>query len=55
VDVALNPDTQEGHWLRKYLESSAIPYYAFRSFVPGKAAAAHIHIGPPSNRLLKAD
>jgi hypothetical protein len=33
------------------LESSAIPYYAFRSFVPGKATAAHIHIGPPSGHL----
>ena len=55
VDVALYPDTTEGVWLRRYLESSAIPYYAFRSFVPGKATAAHIHIGPPSNRILKAD
>jgi hypothetical protein len=55
VDVALYPDTPEGSWLRRYLESSAIPYYAFRSFVPGKATAAHIHIGPPSNRILKAD
>jgi len=55
VDVALNPDTPEGSWLRGYLESSDIPYYAFRSFVPGKATAAHIHIGPPSNRLVRAD
>jgi hypothetical protein len=51
VDVALFPDTTEGVWLRHYLESSAIPYYAFRSFVPGKATAAHIHIGPPSGHL----
>ena len=51
VDVALLPDTTEGVWLRHYLESSAIPYYAFRSFVPGKATAAHIHIGPPSGHL----
>jgi hypothetical protein len=51
VDVALLPDTTEGLWLRHYLESSAIPYYAFRSSVPGKATAAHIHIGPPSGHL----
>jgi hypothetical protein len=51
VDVALVPDTTEGMWLRHYLEASAIPYYAFRSAVPGKATAAHIHIGPPSTHL----
>jgi len=51
VDVALFPDTAEGKWLRQYLEASDIPYYAFRSEVPGKATAAHIHIGPPSTRL----
>lgn len=51
VDVALVPDTPEGVWLRHYLELSAIPYYAFRTFIPGKATAAHIHIGLPSNHL----
>jgi hypothetical protein len=55
VDVALYPDTSEGEWLRSYLEKSDIPYYAFRNFVPGKATGAHIHIGPPSNRILKSD
>jgi hypothetical protein len=55
VDVALYPDSAEGEWLREYLESNEIPYYAFRNFVPGKATAAHIHIGPPSTRILKAD
>lgn len=55
VDVALYPDTPEGSWLRQYLESNNIPYYAFRNFIPGKASAAHIHIGPPSSRLLKTD
>jgi len=54
VDVALLPDTTEGTWLRHYLEASSIPYYAFRSFVAGKATAAHIHIGPPSNRITAA-
>jgi len=55
VDVALFPDTAEGLWLRRYLEASDIPYYAFRNVVPGKATAAHIHIGPPSNRISKTD
>ncbi len=55
VDVALNPDQQEGVWLRHYLEHEKIPYFAFRRFIPGKATAAHIHIGPPSLPLKTAD
>lgn len=55
IDVGLSPDTPEGIWLRQYLESKKIPYYAFRTAIPGKATAAHIHIGPPSNRLRAAD
>jgi hypothetical protein len=51
VDVALLPDSAEGEWLREYLESNEIPYYAFRNFVRGKATGAHIHIGPPSSRI----
>ncbi|HML15878.1 MAG TPA: hypothetical protein VK419_02585 [Bryobacteraceae bacterium] len=55
IDVALTPDSTEGVWLRKYLESKEIPYYAFRAAIPGKATAAHIHIGPGSTRLRVAD
>ncbi len=55
VDVALNPDQQEGVWLRHYLEHAKIPYFAFRRWIPGKATAAHIHIGPPSLPLRSAD
>ncbi len=55
VDIALNPDQTEGVWLRAYLESNDIPYYAFRTAVPGKATGAHIHIGPGSTRLRTAD
>lgn len=51
VDVALDPDQPEGLWLRQYLESRRIPYYAFRSSVPGRATGPHIHIGPPSERV----
>jgi hypothetical protein len=55
VDVAVNPDQPEGVWLRTYLEANEIPYFAFRSAVPGKASGAHIHIGPGSTRLRAAD
>lgn len=52
VDVAVNPDQQEGVWLRSYLESHAMPYFAFRAAVAGSATGAHIHMGPPSTRLF---
>jgi hypothetical protein len=55
VDVALAPDTPEGAWLRQHLEAGDIPYYAFRTPIPGKATAAHIHIGPPSLRIVRTD
>lgn len=55
VDVALTPDQPEGVWLRRFLEQEGIPYFAFRSFLPGAATGAHIHIGPPSLRLRVAD
>jgi len=51
VDVALNPDSPEGIWLREYLDELGIPYYAFRTAIAGKATAPHIHIGPSSTRL----
>jgi hypothetical protein len=51
VDVAVNPDSPEGIWLREYLDERAIPYYAFRMAMAGKATAPHIHIGPGSTRL----
>lgn len=51
VDVAVVPSAAEGIWLREYLKSRGIPYYAFSHAIPGKATAAHIHIGPGSTRL----
>ena len=51
VDVALNPDSPEGQWLRTYLTIKRIPFFVFRQAVPGKATGAHIHIGPGSTRL----
>jgi len=55
VDVAINPSDPEGIWLRRYLKSRKIPYYAFTRALPGRATAAHIHIGPGSTRLHSAD
>lgn len=54
VDVAVAPNTREGIWLRGYLKSHNIPYYAFTHAMAGKATAAHIHIGPGSTRLTNA-
>lgn len=55
VDVALSPDQPEGVWLREFLSSQQIPFYAFRGPASGRSSAAHIHIGPPSARLRVAD
>ena len=55
VDVAMNPDAPEGVWLRQYLTTSGIPYFAFRAAVSGQATGPHIHLGPPSLRLGAAD
>jgi len=55
VDVALNPSDPEGVWLRRYLKSRKIPYYAFTHAFPGRATAAHVHIGPGSTRLRATD
>jgi hypothetical protein len=51
IDVAIAPDSPEGVWLRKYLETRSIPYYAFRVAIAGRATAPHIHIGPGSTRI----
>src|SRR5579883_476315 len=54
VDVAVAPNSTEGVWLRDYLKTRDIPYYAFTHAMPGKATGAHIHIGPGSTRLSEA-
>ena len=51
LDVAVSPNAPEGIWLLRYLRSRKIPFYAFTRAIPGKATAAHIHIGPGSTRL----
>jgi hypothetical protein len=51
IDVAVTPMQPEGAWLRSYLKSKGVTYFAFSSAVKGKATGAHIHIGPPSGRV----
>ena len=55
LDVGLEPDSREGLWLRRLLETLRVPHLAFRGAVRGQSTAAHIHIGPPSHRIKKAD
>ncbi len=50
MDVALQPDSNEGKALLSYLRQAGIPFIAFRHAVPGAATGAHIHIGKPSMR-----
>ena len=55
VDVGVNPDDEEGEWLRNQLKALQVPYIALRAMIPGKSTAPHIHIGLPSSRLKHAD
>lgn len=51
VDVGLHPDSVEGRALINFLQSSGIPFLAFRSAIPGVSTGPHIHIGQPSHRI----
>jgi hypothetical protein len=51
VDIPLHPDSTEGRALISYLQSSRIPFTAFRAAIPGVATGPHIHVGLPSHRL----
>ena len=50
MDISLNPDGAEGQALINFLQSSGIPFSAFRGAIPGVATGPHIHIGLPSHR-----
>jgi hypothetical protein len=50
IDVALNPDSQEGRALLGKLRGFGVPFIAFRKAIPGIATGAHIHVGRPSPR-----
>ena len=51
LDVALNPDSEEGRALIEYLRVHHIAFLAFRGPVPGASTGAHIHVGELSPRL----
>lgn len=53
MDVGVHPDSAEGRSLIAYLQSSGIPFLAFRQAIPGSATGPHIHIGRPSHRLAR--
>lgn len=53
VDVGVSPASVEGRSLMAYLRKARIPFLAFRGKVPGMATGPHIHIGPPSARLME--
>jgi len=55
VDVGVNPDDEEGQWLRGQLQTLRVPYTVLRAMIPGKSTAPHIHIGLQSTRLKSAD
>jgi hypothetical protein len=52
IDVAVHPDSAEGRWLMEHLRQAGIPFIGVRAIVPGSSTGAHVHIGPPSPRLL---
>jgi hypothetical protein len=51
VDVGLHPDSVEGRALISFLQSSGIPFLAFRGAIPGVSTGPHIHIGQPSHKI----
>jgi hypothetical protein len=50
-DVGVSPESPEGIWLRRTLETRQIPYIAFCRAVRGSATAPHVHIGTASTRI----
>jgi hypothetical protein len=50
IDVAVHPDSGEGHALLDHLRSRGIPFLAFRGPIVGASTGAHVHIGAPSPR-----
>ena len=53
LDVAVHPDSAEGKALMAHLREQGIAFLAFREAVEGAATGAHIHIGPPSQRMVR--
>jgi len=53
MDVALHPDSAEGKAFIDHLRKAGIPFIAFRKAVPGASTGPHIHVGRPSERLVR--
>jgi hypothetical protein len=52
MDVAVHPDSAEGRWLMEHLRRAGIPFIGVRAIVPGSSTGAHVHVGPPSPRMV---
>jgi hypothetical protein len=52
IDVAVHPDSAEGHWLMQYLRQAGFPFIGVRGEVSGSSTGAHIHVGAASPRML---
>jgi hypothetical protein len=52
IDVAVHPDSVEGQWLMQHLRRAGVPFIGVRAELPGASTGAHVHVGPPSSRLL---
>jgi hypothetical protein len=52
IDVAVHPDSAEGQWLMQHLRRAGVPFIGVRAELRGASTGAHIHVGPPSSRLL---
>ena len=51
VDIAVNPNDEEGIFVMAVLESWGIPYIAFRAAAAGVSTGPHIHVGTRSDRI----
>ena len=52
VDLALHPDSVEGRLVVAWLRAQGFSFLAFRGAQAGAATGAHIHVGPPSERIV---
>lgn len=55
VDIAVNPNGEEGMFVMAVLESWGIPYIAFRAAAPGVSTGPHIHVGTRSDRIAPGE
>jgi len=51
LDLAVHPNSPEGHTLMEHLRALGIPFIAAWGPIPGSTSGAHIHVGQPSPRV----